>query len=80
MNKENEDKKTETPLSQSAVEGFVSDVAAVKLLESIRQISLIEKKSNLQIVDLLIEHLWGDYEIDSIQSALLEVTIERLRH
>ncbi len=62
------------------VERGVNDVVAKKLLESIRQLCAIKDKSNAEIADLLIEHLWGDYEIDSIQSALLELTIDRLRH
>ena len=50
-----------------------------QLMVSVDAENALEKMSNDEIADLLLNHVWGEVNIFSPKSALLSVVVERLR-
>jgi len=65
-------------VGQSDVDPVVSGVAGERLLAHLKNSLAMNKKTDKEIADLLIEHVWADFDIDSIQSAIVNAAIERL--
>ncbi len=49
-----------------------------ELVTSCDAANALEKKTDVELADLLLNHVWGDKNILSTQSALIEEVIERL--
>lgn len=51
-----------------------------QLVVSADAASVLEKKTDIELADLLIDHVWADKSLVSAASALIEEVISRLRN
>ena len=57
----------------------MDDAKILALVDLLKTDDALKQKSNDEIAQLLIDHIWPAYDLGSPQSALIEAAIERLR-